>query len=322
MKFRLPQLLLLLAGVLTIGSASAQVNSPPTTSGEVKEYVLGPDDVLKVWVLGVDEIGEAPVRIDSNGWISLPLAGRVHAGGLTVEQLRVQLAQALSSEIRNPRVSVAITEFGSQPVAVMGAVNAPGVHQLRGRKTLAEVLASAGGLRPDAGYTIRISRPAENGVFPPGSAMLSSDKKFQVAEVKTKDFLEAKNPASNILIEPHNVVTVPTAEMIYVIGAVRKPGAFVLHEREGMSALQVLSMAEGLGATPSPGESKILRTIPGSTERKEIPLDLKKIMAGHAEDIELRPNDILFVPTSNGKKIAIRTLEAAVTAGTGLVIFR
>ncbi|MBZ5603669.1 MAG: polysaccharide export protein [Acidobacteriia bacterium] len=310
---------LILAGALALGLAWGQ---PNTAASDAKEYVLGPDDVLKIWVLGVDEIGETPIRIDSDGWISLPLAGRVRAGGLTVEQLRLALTEKLKSEIRNPRVSVAITEFGSQPVAIVGAVNAPGVHQLRGRKTLAEVVASAGGLRPDAGAAIRISRPVESGVLPLDSATLSEDKKFNVAEVKTKDFLDAKNPGENILIQPHDVVTVPTAEMIYVIGAVHKPGAFVLHERETMSALQVLSMAEGLGPTPAPGESKILRTIPGSTERKEIALDLKKILAGKAEDIALRPNDILFVPTSNGKRIAVRAMEAAITAGTGLVIFR
>ncbi len=314
---------LILAGVtLALSLAHAQTALPPATASPIKEYVLGPDDVLRIWVLGADEIGQAPIPIDSNGWISLPLVGRVQAGGLTVEELRAELTDKLKSEIRDPRVSVSITDFGSQPVAVVGAVNTPGVHQLRGRKTLAEVIASAGGLRTDAGATIRITRPAANGPLPLNSAKPSPDGEFAMAEVKTVDFLDAKNPADNILIRPHDVVTVPTAEMIYVIGAVRKPGAFVLHEHESMSALQVLSMAEGLGTTPSAGESRILRTIPGTTERKEIPLDLKKIMAGRAEDVALRPNDILFVPTSNGKRIAIRAMEAAISAGTGLVIFR
>jgi polysaccharide export outer membrane protein len=289
---------------------------------EVSQYVLGPDDAVRIWVLGLEEIGDAPVKIDSNGFLSLPLVGRVRAGGLTVDQLTLQLSERLKGEIRSPRVSIAIAEFGSQPVAVMGAVNSPGVHQLRGRKTLAEVLALAGGLRADAGYSARITRSVERGDVPLRSAKLAGEGKFWVADVKIKDFLEAKNPVENILIQPHDVVTVPTAEMIYVIGAVRKPGAFVLHELETVSALQALSLAEGLGPTPSPGDSRILRPAPGGAQRTEIPVDLKKILEGRAEDISLRPNDILFVPTSGSKRAAARALEAVIQAGTGVIIWR
>ena len=231
------------------------------------------------------------------------------------------LTEKMKSQIRNPKVSISITEFGSQPVAVMGAVNTPGVHQLRGRKTLAEVLALAGGLRPDAGYKVRISRPVENGPLPLLGAKTTEDGKFQVADVRTKEFLEAKNPSDNILILPHDLITVPPAEMVYVIGAVHKPGGFLLNDHETVSALQALALAEGLGSTPSPSNSRILRTVPGATERQEIQVDLKKILAGKSEDIGLRPNDILFVPTSNGKKVAIRALETMVSTASGLAIF-
>ncbi len=321
MKSAFERWLLCVASLALAASLGLAQTVPQATGGDVKEYVLGPDDVLKIWVLGVDEIGETPIRVDSNGWISLPLVGRVQAGGLTVEELRVALVKKLQKDLRDPNVSVSITDFGSQPVAVVGAVNTPGVHQLRGRKTLAEVIALAGGLRPDAGYNIRISRPTESGTLPLPSPTLAPDGKFWVGEVKTQDFLAATNPSDNILIRPHDVITVPTADMVYVIGAVRKPGAFVLHERETMSILQALSMAEGLGPTPAPGDSRILRTEPGAPKRREIPVDVKKIMAGHAEDLALRANDILFVPPSHGKMAALRTLDAAITAGTGLLIF-
>ncbi len=313
--------LLFLAGVALAGSLGWAQAAPPAAEAGVKEYVLGPDDVLKIWVLGVDEIGETPIRVDSNGWISLPLVGRVHAGGLTVDELRAALVEKLQKDLRDPNVSVSITDFGSQPVAVVGAVNTPGVHQLRGRKTLAEVIALAGGLRPDAGYSIRISRATESGPLPLPSPTVAPDGKYWVGEVKTEEFLAATNPSDNILIRPHDVITVPIADMVYVIGAVRKPGAFVLHERETMSILQALSMAEGLGPTPAPGDSRILRTEPGAPKRREIPVDVKKIMGGRAEDLALRANDILFVPPSHGKMAALRTLDVAITTATGLLIF-
>src|SRR6266850_3147444 len=138
------------------------VSQPETVS----QYVLGPEDQIKIWALGVEEISDKPVRIDPSGEIDLPLVGRVHAAGLTVEQFKSGLAKRLAKEVREPRVSVDIVEFGSQPISVMGAVNHPGVLQVSGRKTLAEVLSLAGGLRTDAGPYVKITRQVKYGEIP------------------------------------------------------------------------------------------------------------------------------------------------------------
>ena len=303
----------------------AQQNSSPGSSSrpqDVSQYVLGPDDQVKIWALGMEEISDKPVRIDPAGDISLPLLGRIHAAGLTTDQLTSQLKQRLAKEVRQPQASVEIVEFGSQPVSVMGAVNHPGVQQVSGRKTLAEMLALAGGLRPDAGPYIKITRQIKWGEIPLRTARTDSSGTFTTAELGVKDLLSATNPAENILIRPHDVITVPTAEMVYVVGAVKKPGPFALNERESLSVLQALSMAEGLGPTPKPQNSKILRLVPGSGERREIPVDLKKVMSGKAEDIALRANDVLLVPDSTGKKVTARALEAVIQTATGVIIWR
>jgi polysaccharide export outer membrane protein len=280
--------------------------APPVESPE--EYLLGPDDQIKIWARGMEEIPATPQRIDPAGYVDLPLLGRIRASGLSLDQFKEALLTALAKEVRKPQVSVEIVEFGSQPVAVVGAVNTPGVHQLHNRKTLAEVLSMAGGLRNDAGTVIKITRLASWGPIPLPGAILDPTGQYNVAEVGVKDLLGAKDPAQNILIRPNDVLTVPVAEMVYVIGAVRKPGGFALTERGGISALQALSMAEGLGPTPAPGNSKILRTQPGASGPTEIAVDLKKMMAGHAEDVKLRPNDVLIVPSSAPKKAGVRAL--------------
>jgi polysaccharide export outer membrane protein len=269
----------------------------------------------------MEELAAQTFRIDSGGLVDLPIAGQVRAGGLTIEQFKLELVKKFSRELRKPEVSVNVVEFGSQPVSVMGAVTTPGVHQLRGRKNLAEVMALAGGLRPDAGCCIKVSRAVERGPINLPSTKMSSDGKFHVANIKLKDFLEAKNPGENIAVQPHDVVTVPTAEVIYVMGAVRKPGAFVLNEKETLSVLQALSLAEGVGTTPSLKESRILRPKPGG-QRVEIAVDLRKVMAGKAEDFTLHPNDILFIPTSTAKRAGLRAVEAAIYATTGVIIWR
>jgi polysaccharide export outer membrane protein len=286
------------------------------------QYVLGPDDQIKVWALGVDELTDKPLRLDPGGDIDLPLVGKVHAGGLTVDQLKETLTQRFSKDLLDPKVSVQIVEFGSQPVSVMGAVNKPGIHQLNGHKTLMEVLSLAEGLRQDAGPRINISRKIENGPIPLANAKPDRTGQFSVAEVPVKELLAGVSPADNILISPHDVVTVPIAESVFVMGSVKKPGEVALKENPSISVLQALASAEGYGETPAPQNARIVRLVPGTSDRKEIPVDLTKIQNGKAEDIAMRPNDILVVPPSGPKRAATRAIEAAIQTATGVVIWR
>ena len=294
----------------------------PVQAEDISHYLLGPDDQLKIWALGIEEITDKPVRVDPNGDIDLPVVGKVHARGLTLEQVKGELLQRLAKEVLKPQVSVEIVDFGSQPVSVMGAVNHPGVFQLRGRKTLMEVVSTADGLRPDAGPRVNISREVQYGPIPLPGAKPDPTGKYSVAEVGVKELLAGENPSENILMLPHDVVTVPVAEAVFVMGEVKKPGEVPLKSNAGMSVLQALASAEGLGTAPAPQNAKIVRIMPGSAERKEIPVDLKKVIAGTAEDVSMRPNDILVVPPSAPKKVATRAIEAAIQTVTGVVIWR
>jgi polysaccharide export outer membrane protein len=133
--------------------------------------------------------------------------------------------------------------------------------------------------------------------------------------------MDATNPAENIPIKPDDIISVPKADLIYCIGSVKKPGGFVLGQEETLSALQVLSLAEGLDKAASPDKARIMRIVPGSIVRAEIPVNLKRLMAGKAADLPLKSNDILFVPNSAAKSAFARTVEAAVQIGTGVAIY-
>ena len=128
-------------------------------------YVLGPDDQITLLASDAEEISGKPMRIDMKGNLNLPLAGRVHAAGLTAEQLEAELEGKLKRYVKDPDVVVSITEFRSQPISVLGAVAKPGIHQLEGRKTLFEVLSLAGGLRDDAGIPSRSLASSHGGAF-------------------------------------------------------------------------------------------------------------------------------------------------------------
>jgi len=123
----------------------------------------------------------------------------------------------------------------------------------------------------------------------------------------------------NISLEPNDVITVPRAEMVYVVGAVNRAGAFVLNQRSSISALQALSRAEGLGTYSAASSSKIIRRREG--QPVEVQVDLKKILAGQSPDVPLYANDILFIPTSTAKRAGSKTVEAIIQIATGVAIY-
>src|SRR5437660_221549 len=117
-----------------LGDDGAAPKPAAASGANPANYVLGPDDEIVIHALHVEEITEAPVRVDSTGYIKAPLIGRVRAGGQTVDQLEQALSARLSEYVINPEVTVRIAEFRSQPVSVLGAVKNPGVYFIRGPK--------------------------------------------------------------------------------------------------------------------------------------------------------------------------------------------
>jgi polysaccharide biosynthesis/export protein len=287
-------------------------------------YRLGPNDQVIVRVLDAEEIPDKPLRIDLRGNLSLPLVGRIAAAGRTVEELEADLAERLNRFLRDPQVSVTLVEVGSQPVSVLGAVNKPGVQQIEGPKTLVEMLSLAGGLREDAGHTIKITRQAEFGPVPLEGARSDPSGRFSVAELNVKEVLEARRPENNILICPHDVISVPRAAMVYVIGEVEKSGGFVLEERQSVSVLQALSLAGGLTEVAALEHARILRggEDQAPAERVEIAVDMKAIMAGKSPDVALEPEDILFVPRSGSRVASQAVKKAALGTLSGIAIWR
>ena len=124
-------------------------------------YVLGPDDQVTIHVVDVPDLSDKPQRIDPNGDLKLPMVGRIHASGMTIDELEAELRKRLREVLNEPDVTVSVGELHSQTVSVIGAVGASGVHQIRGRQTLIEILSLAGGVRADAGPVVRVVRRPE-----------------------------------------------------------------------------------------------------------------------------------------------------------------
>jgi polysaccharide export outer membrane protein len=119
----------------------------------------------------------------------------------------------------------------------------------------------------------------------------------------------------------NDVITVPKAELVYVVGCVKKSGGFTLGEHEQISVLQALSLAEGLDHGASTKKARLLRQEGPGKERKEMAINLKPILNGSAPDVPLHANDILFIPTSTAKLATLRGVEAAIGMGT-MAVYR
>jgi polysaccharide export outer membrane protein len=277
------------------------------------ETRIGPDDLLEVTVFGAEELART-VRVSSSGEISLPLIGMVVAAGRTPNELEREIEARLAGRfMHDPQVSVFLKELNSQGVAVFGAVAKPGVYQLRGPSSVVEVLSLAGGLAEDAGDRVLVTRSA---VHRTGEGLPA------VVETDLKELLQSGDPALDLPVWPGDIVRVPRAGIVYVIGEVRKPGGFLLRSNENISVLQALALAEGLLRTAARGRARIIRSDPADGARHEIPMDLGRILAGKAPDPQLQPRDIVFVPNSAARGAFYRGTEAALGIVSGLIVFR
>jgi polysaccharide export outer membrane protein len=266
-------------------------------------YVLGPNDQILVRAPQAEEINERPFRIDAEGFINLPLVGRVRAGGLTVQELEAELVKRLREYIREPQVIITMVQFRSEPVFFVGAFARPGIYPLQGRRTLVEMLSSIGGLQPNASRRIKVTRRAEYGSIPLSNAVEDPAKKISSVEIGIGSLRENVNPAEDISLEPFDVISVERAELVYVSGEVGKIGGFELGERESVSVIQALTLAGGFTRDANRSKVRILRPIGDSSRRAEIDIDMKQIFDGKANDFPLLPNDVLYVPRSNKRQI-------------------
>src|SRR5579883_322877 len=170
--------------------------------GQARELVLGPGDELIIWAVAVSEISDKPITVDEEGSIDLPLIGTVHAGGLTTDQLRQELVKRFKQYVNDPQVSVTVTARRSRAISVIGAVNHPGVYQIRPRGTVLDGLSLAGGLAPDAGQVVNILRSEAStcGMLPNASHL--PDRDYISQSITLKELLDMKTPASNVIVCP------------------------------------------------------------------------------------------------------------------------
>ena len=286
------------------------------------QYVLGVGDQIAVHVASLDDMPTGPMQIGPNGTLDFPLVGQVQASGLTMDQFRASLGSKLSKYITSPDITVNLVDTQSRPVSVVGEVTNPGLHQMVGTKRLLDVLSMSGGLKPDAGPEVVITRQPQWGKLTAGPVTVDSATGTSSTRLPLDSLLALKNAGDNIVMEPDDVISVPKAELIYVVGDVKKAGGFAVSTHVTISLLQAVSLAEGLAPDNAANKARIIRPAPnGDGKMTEIPVNINDIYAGKAPDQKLYANDILFVPHSNFKVNTRRAIDTAIGLTTGILIY-
>jgi polysaccharide export outer membrane protein len=288
------------------------------------DYLIGSGDLLVVEVFDVPELSRE-VRVNETGYISLPLMpSKVRAAGLNPIQLQDKLAELLQTNglVSTPQVTISVKEQHSQPITVIGAVKNPMVIQALRKMTLLQALSQAGGIADDAGTTVIVTRPSPDISESADPNDASTSVAPQTFSISLSDVLESGNANFNIPLIGGDVVSVPRAGIIYVVGAVARPGGFLMqNDLDRMTMLKMLSLAGGATNTAKLKNAVILRKNLQTGNRDQVPVDLAKVLSMKSQDVPMQSNDILFVPDSNGLKALHRAGDVAValTSGIGIV---
>lgn len=303
--------ILLLTGLPVRGAQSVllpriPIQTEPSTDDA--EYRIGPDDLLEITVFEYPDMNTS-ARVTASGRVTLPLIGVVEVAPLTPRELEIEIQTRLRDGFLNdPHVTVFVGEYGSQPVAVGGAVRQPDIYQIRGRKFLLDMIALAGGVDDDAGKTIQILRRSSTGAL-------------EMLEIDTEQLLIQGRTDLNLPIRAGDTINVPETGSVFVVGEVDSPGEFPLRGGRNVTVTQALALGGGFGEDPKKSDAFITRHHMDGT-REEIPVNLDKIIKNEAEDVVMLPNDILFVPGSPTKAGLKRALDAAVQVATSRLIWR
>jgi polysaccharide biosynthesis/export protein len=283
-------------------------------TGNLPVQPIGINDLVAVSVYGAPEFSRT-VRTSAEGFLRLPMLKRpIQAEGLLPSDLEVAITRALAEEqiLVDPVVTVTVAEYCSRPISVTGAVKSPLTFQAVGPVTLLQALARAGGLDNNAGPEILVTlKPAAGGVRPP------------VERIPVRKLMDEPESHSNLTLSGGEEVRVPEAGRIFVVGNVRKPGAYAMPNGSGTTLLQALAYAEGLLPHASRQAFLFRRTEAG--ERVEIAVELRKVLDRKAPDVALASNDILYIPDSKGSRLGMAALDRVLmfgsTAGATALIY-
>jgi polysaccharide export outer membrane protein len=281
-------------------TGSPEQNTSPLANSSA--LVIGPGDEVEVTVYGAPDLS-GHTRVSADGNISMLLIDYVRIAGLSSSEAEAAIEAKLRQNniLNDPQVSVYVKEYNSSGISVAGEVTKPGVYSTLGPHRLFDILQIAGGLSEKASGSVTILHKGneEN----PVTVELSKDP--------------AEMVHSNVELYPGDTVFAAKAAMVYVLGEVNKPGAYILNSTGAVTVLQVVAAAGGPTHLAAVGRTRMLRRTPNGLQ--ESPVPLKALLRGRTADIPVSAEDILFVPSSRIKDFVAASTVVATSTATAAV---
>src|SRR6266446_6763048 len=292
----------------TVGEQVAATKTEPAATDT--RYRIGPGDVLEIRVARAPELSRDAVRVDQGGNIRMPMLDiDIPAACQTEGELSQNIARLYRKYKNDPHVDVFVKEFQSQPVAVIGAIHGAAQFKMQRQVRLLELISLAGGPTDSAGQTIQIVHAGGGPICQQsGGAGPDTTDSSAFVTYKLSDTLHGV-PEANPFVQPGDIISVPLADQVFVLGNVLKPSAIPL--KEPLTVSHAIAIAGGTAPSTKKDKVRILRQLPGSTQKQEIFVDLTAIEKNKAVDVALLPNDVVDVPISGTKSI-LRSLLGTV----------
>jgi polysaccharide export outer membrane protein len=294
-------------GASSLWGQSRLASGSIETGGNLLPRPIGAGDLLAISVYGAPELSRT-ARVSQEGSIRLPMLKKpIEARGVTPAELEQRVSAAFGDAgiLVDPSVVITIAEYATRPIRVAGAVRHPLTFDATGPVTLLEALTRAEGLSGDAGAEILVTRTSPDAG--PDTAPLTK-------RIAVKDLIEKADPAANVILQGGEEVRVPEAGRVFVVGNVKKPGAFPVGDGAGISVLKALALAEGL----TPFSTKLAYIYrPSDGGKQEIEVSLRKILERKSPDVVLAAGDIFYIPDNRSGRVTANVIEKAVAFAAG-----
>jgi polysaccharide biosynthesis/export protein len=315
MKNRTRILFMLLVSVLAVLSVLAQEQPQGTVATQapaidlqgVRNYLLGPGDVLDIRVFGQSDLNTPNAEIDSDGNItSLPFLEKpIRAMCRTEKEVQKDISTAYAAYIRNPQVSVRIAQRNSRPPAtIYGAVRNPMLVTMMRHVRLHELIARTGGVTERANGTVQVVHTQPEMCPDPSEVIIqraSAKSSSREGEVESYKLRELSQDSGDPYIRPGDVVIVTEGEPVYVTGAVLAPQPVFMKDQ--LTLGRAIAMAGGAQRLANTNEVHIYRKKDGVIGQEDLKYNYEAIKKGREKDVLLQPYDIIDVKLSGAMSL-------------------
>ena len=272
---------------------------------DFSKLTLSSGFLLSMTVYDMPEIS-GELRVDDLGNVDVPMSGELHVAGMTLPQAKVAIQQKLvdAQILKNPKINLDVAQYAGENVTVTGEVGSPGRIQLLASHSLSDVLGMVGGETQLAGNTIEVRRTV--------------DGTLQTLQVKYARSTGNTDEIKAFMVKPGDTITIPRAGIVYVMGAVNRPGGYLMQEDGNLNVTQALSLAMGTAMNAQVDSIRVVRK-DANGKLTEIPISYSKMSKGKVQPLTLQAQDLVYVPVSKIKTVFTQGLGIMSSTASALI---